>query len=88
MWHSIDIDTILKKLNTKVNGLTHDEALERIRINGKNELPTKKKNCIYKIILGELSNPILLLLIFTIVVSFILKEYTDSIVVLFIVIDD
>ena len=30
MWHSIDIDTILKKLNTKVNGLTHDEALERI----------------------------------------------------------
>ena len=88
MWHSIDIDTILKKLNTKINGLTHDEALERIRINGKNELPTNKKNCIYKIILGELSNPILLLLIFTIIVSFILKEYTDSIVILFIVIVD
>ena len=41
-----------------------------------------------KIILGELSNPILLLLIFTIIVSFVLKEYTDSIVILFIVIVD
>lgn len=88
MWHNKNIDDIYKELKSDRNGLTYDEALNRIKTNGKNELPTNKKNCIYKIILGELSNPILLLLIFTIIVSFILKEYTDSIVILFIVIVD
>ena len=88
MWHNKNIDDIYKELKSNRNGLTYDEALNRIKTNGKNELPTNKKNCIYKIILGELSNPILLLLIFTIIVSFILKEYTDSIVILFIVLVD
>lgn len=88
MWYTKNIDDIYKELKSNRNGLTYDEALYRIKTNGKNELPTNKKNCIFKIILGELSNPILLLLIFTIIVSFILKEYTDSIVILFIVIVD
>lgn len=88
MWHTKNIEVIYKELKSNRNGLTYNEVLDRLKINGKNELPTKKKNCIYKIILGELSNPILLLLIFTIIVSFILKEYTDSIVILFIVIVD
>ena len=88
MWHTKNINDIYKELKSNRNGLTYNETLDRIKINGKNELPTNKKNCIYKILLGELSNPILLLLIFTIIVSFILKEYTDSIVILFIVIVD
>lgn len=88
MWYTKNIDDIYRELKSNRNGLTYDEALYRIKTNGKNELPTNKKNCIFKIILGELSNPILLLLIFTIIVSFILKEYTDSIVILFIVIVD
>lgn len=88
MWHTKNIDDIYKELKSNRNGLTYNETLDRIKINGKNELPTNKKNCIFKILLGELSNPILLLLIFTIIVSFILKEYTDSIVILFIVIVD
>ena len=64
MWYTKNIDDIYRELKSNRNGLTYDEALYRIKTNGKNELPTNKKNCIFKILLGELSNPILLLLIF------------------------
>ena len=88
MWHNKDISSIYKDLNSKKEGLTYDEAINRLNKNGKNELPNKKGNSIFKILLNELYNPILLLLIFTIGVSIFLKEYTDAVVIVFIVIVD
>lgn len=88
MWHNKDINDIYKELNTSENGLNFDDAVERLKVNGKNELPKKEGSSVFKILLGELSNPILILLIFTIIVSFILKEYTDAIVIIFIVVVD
>lgn len=88
MWHNKDISSIYKDLNSKKEGLTYDKAINRLNKNGKNELPNKKGNSIFKILLNELYNPILLLLIFTIGVSIFLKEYTDAVVIVFIVIVD
>jgi len=88
MWHNKNIYEIFKELNTSELGLTSTESSIRLEKYGKNELPKKESNSILKILLSELSNPILLLLIFTIIVSIFLKEYTDAIVIVFIVIVD
>ena len=88
MWHNKNIFDIYKELNTGKEGLSYDEASKRLATNGRNVLPKKKGNSIFDILLNELLNPILLLLIFTVVVSFFLKEYTDAVVISFIVLID
>ncbi len=88
MWHNKNIFDIYKELNTGKEGLSYDEASKRLATNGRNVLPKKKSNSIFDILLNELLNPILLLLIFTVVVSFFLKEYTDAVVISFIVLID
>lgn len=88
MWHNKNIFDIYKELNTGKEGLSYDEASKRLAANGRNVLPKKKGNSIFDILLNELLNPILLLLIFTVVVSFFLKEYTDALVISFIVLID
>ncbi len=42
-WHSCELETVLRKLNTRVSGLTDDEAKERLVHYGYNELEEKKK---------------------------------------------
>ena len=88
MWHNKNTNKLYNELNTSESGLTSNEAKIRLEKNGRNELPKKEGNSIFKILLSELANPILLLLIFTIIVSIFLKEYTDAIVIVFIVLVD
>ena len=88
MWHNKNINEIYNELKTSEKGLSNNEVINRLNTNGRNELPKKEENSILKILLSELSNPILLLLIFTIIVSIFLKEYTDAVVIVFIVVVD
>lgn len=88
MWHNKNLNEIYNELKSSKDGLSGSDALNRLNIYGKNELPKKKGKSILDILLSELSSPILLLLIFTVIVSVFLKEYTDVIVIVFIVIVD
>ena len=78
MFYNKDIREIEKELNTSIDGLTDKEVKNRIEKYGKNTLPKKKKDSVFKIFFNELKDPIVLLLIVAIIASLIAGEIIDA----------
>ena len=78
-----NIEDVLKKLKTNHNGLSSKEAKERLMRYGKNELPKKKVDGIFKIFFRQLKDPIVIILITTIIFSFVVGEIIDAFAVIF-----
>lgn len=62
-------------------GLSPLEAKERLKNYGLNVLPEEKKNRALDIFLSQLQSPLIYILIFAGIVSFLLKEYSNSIII-------
>ncbi len=88
MFYNKDIREIEKELNTSIDGLTDKEVKNRIEKYGKNTLPKKKKDSVFKIFFNELKDPIVLLLIVAIIASLIAGEVIDALAIVFIVLID
>ena len=88
MYYNKEIKEIEKELNTTSEGLTTKEALKRQEKYGKNILPQKKPDSILKIFFNELKDPMIILLIIAIIISFLSKEVIDAIAIIFIVLVD
>lgn len=88
MYYNKEINEIKKILNTDDNGLTQSEVLNRQKKYGKNILPKKKKDSILKIFFSEFKDPMVLLLLVAIIISFASKEIVDALAILFIVLID
>ena len=87
-WYKLTKEDILKEFHTKETGLTESEVKQRLDEYGKNELPKNHKDNIFQIFFRELKDPIVLLLIVTIIFSLIINEYIDAIAISFIVLVD
>lgn len=85
-WHGIDINTIIHELNTSENGLLEKEARKRLKVFGYNTLNAKSPESIPRILLRQLNNPIVYVLLFSTALAAILGKFTDSLVVLSVVI--
>jgi len=72
--HNIDVDAL--------TGITTNEAQEKLKRNGYNELPSSKKRSIFQIALSVIKEPIFLLLVASGSVYFILGEVTEGLVLL------
>lgn len=81
-------EEILKYFNTDLDGLTEEEAKKRLTENGLNELPKKKKDSIFKIFFMQFANSITIIMIVACILSFFIKEYTDAIAIIFIIMID
>ncbi|MGC9133215.1 MAG: HAD-IC family P-type ATPase [Nanopusillaceae archaeon] len=77
MWHSLDIEEVMKKLNTSINGLSDEEAKKRLKIYGENKLKIKKKSII-ELLFEYISNPFLLLFLFADILSFIFQGLLEG----------
>ena len=88
MFYNKEIEKIEKELETSSTGLEKKQVQERLKKYGKNILPKKKKDSVFKIFFNELRDPIVLLLIVAIIVSFMAGEILDSVAILFIVLVD
>ena len=88
LFYNKNIEEIEKELNVTSNGLTSKEANERLKKYGNNTLPKKKKDSVLKIFFSEFKDPIVLLLVFAIVASFIAGEAIDAFAILFIILID
>ena len=87
-WYLLDTKEVLEKLNVDKKGLTNKEVKTNQEKYGLNVLPKKKKDSVFKIILRELLNPIVLLLIVTVVFSLIIGEVVDACAIIFIILID
>lgn len=94
-FHSKKIEEALKELNTSPEGLSTEEAQERLRRNGQNKLPDIKKTSLFVRFLSQFKDIMIIILIVAAVVSLVLAlvsdhadatELLDSIIIFVIVI--
>ena len=87
-YYNIDKEEVLKELNTSMEGLSSKKVIELIRDSGYNELPEKKKKSIVSMFFDEIKSPMELILLLTVILSFIIGEVFDALVLLFIILVD
>lgn len=81
-WHNLSTEEVVKMLGTDIkNGLTEKEVISRQVEFGKNILSEEKPFSQLKIFLEQFQSPLVYILIIAGIVTLILKEFTDSIVI-------
>lgn len=88
MFYQKQIEEIEKELATSAQGLSKEEVSRRQKKYGLNKLPHKKQDSVWMIFIKEFKDPIVLLLLFAIVASFMVGEVLDAIAILLIVLID
>ncbi|MCR8473107.1 MAG: cation-translocating P-type ATPase [Candidatus Korarchaeota archaeon] len=86
-WHALDVKQVAEELKVDIEyGLSIDEAKERLKIYGYNELPVKKRKAIWEMLLEQIKDIFVLMLIAACLIAlFIEKSVVDSVVILAIV---
>ncbi|MCX8079823.1 MAG: cation-translocating P-type ATPase [Bacteroidia bacterium] len=84
-WHFLTIEETEKILNTSPQGLKANEARERLRLHGENVIEDKRKKSPIAILLGQFKDVIILILFGAAVISGIIGDVTDTIIILVIV---
>lgn len=79
-------EALLKDLATSSTGLTASEAEQRLRLFGENRLARQEGGQTIRLLLRQVSSPLVLILIFGAVISMAAKEWTDAIIILAIVV--
>ncbi|MCL4537090.1 MAG: magnesium-translocating P-type ATPase [Nitrospirae bacterium] len=81
-----EIDELLQQLGTSISGLSETEAEKRISVFGHNIFKKKKKKTRLSLFFDQFKSPIILILIFASIVSAILRDFTDTAIILAIII--
>ena len=84
-WHSYSVEDTFKKVESSTNGLSDEQARERLAKDGANTLPRKKPKSVFLMFIEELINPIVLILLVAMAFSFVVGEILDGCVILGIV---
>jgi Ca2+-transporting ATPase len=79
VWHALGVPDVLPELATSPeSGLTSEEAARRLTRYGRNELAEKPRPGFWRMLLGQLSSFIVIVLIIAGVVSAILGDYIEA----------
>ncbi len=84
-WHSLEIEEIYQALDTSIAGLSDAEAEKRLKENGSNELIVKKGRTVFQMLWEQFKDPMILILIAASILSFILDQLLEGIVILIII---
>ncbi len=87
-WYNLKNNHVLKNLNSNVNGLADEQVKLRQGKYGLNQLNPKKGKSIWKMLAEQFSDVLVIILIIAAVISGMLGEISDSIVILFVVVLD
>lgn len=82
---SYDVNDILNSLDISSDGLSEKEAEDRIDKFGENIFEEKKSTSKFMIFINQFKNPITMILIFAAILSIFLKDYSDGIIILIII---
>ncbi|HOO47892.1 MAG TPA: HAD-IC family P-type ATPase, partial [Candidatus Paceibacterota bacterium] len=81
-WHNLDSSEVIKSFGLDVSlGLDSLKIGEQEKIFGKNKLPKEKQLSQLKIFLSQFKSPLIYILIFAGIITFVLKEYTDALII-------
>ncbi|MFV8323428.1 cation-translocating P-type ATPase [Flavobacterium sp. LS2R12] len=85
-WHLLPLSEITQLLNTTPSGIDDITASERLCEHGKNQIEDKKKKTVVQMVLSQLSDFMILILIAAAIISGIIGDLTDTIIILAIII--
>jgi len=86
-WYALTVDEALERLETdREQGLTSAEVQERQARYGKNVLPAGEGTSAWKILLEQFTSVMVIVLIIAAIISFVIGDATDAIVILAIVV--
>jgi len=85
MWYSLDIDEVLSKLNTSLNGLAEEEVNKRLKIYGYNEIKIKKENLFLRILKEKLKSAFFWLFFLAFFLSLLTGSFFEGIFILFMI---
>lgn len=87
-WYLLSVEQTEKELNSNIEkGLTSEEVQKKYETYGKNEIVSKNKKPVWKMIVEQFADFMIIVLIIAAIVSGVVShEYTDSIIILLIVI--
>jgi len=81
-WYQLSKKEVVKTLKTNTeSGLSKKEVLFRQKEFGKNKLPQKKPFSRLRIFLGQFQSPLIYILLIAGLISLIIKETTDAVVI-------
>ena len=83
-WHE-PLANLLQNLNASESGLTHAEVIKRSKKFGKNEISSSKKITVLHQLLRRFKNPLVVLLLVTSLVSLVLKQNSNFLIIIVIV---
>ena len=84
-WHKLNTEETFKELKTSEHGLNATTAEENLRKTGPNELAEGKKKSIVMMLLAQFKDIMILILLVAAIISGIVGDFTDTIVILVIV---
>ncbi len=84
-WHAKTAEEVTRELRSGSDGLTSEEAAERLRTYGPNALTIEEKANPIVRFLEQFRSPLIYILLFAAAISFALSEHIDGWVILFIV---
>jgi cation-transporting P-type ATPase F len=84
-WHTLNRDQVITELHSTALGLTAHEAQKRLELEGKNVLSTQKAMRPIELFFHQLKQPLIIILIVAAIVTAVLGEWLDSIVILLVV---
>ena len=85
-WHALTEDAVCRELSTSRDGLTDEEAQQRLTQYGINALPVKKPPTLWGILLHQILNPLIFILIAATAASVAIGEITDAVFILLVIV--
>lgn len=85
-WYKLDTSELFSNLKTSINGLSSEEARQRLNQYGYNKLADEEKISKLKILLHQFASPLIYILIIAGIITTLLGEYIDSAVIFIVVI--
>src|SRR6218665_1731958 len=85
-WHLLPLSEITGLLKTTPSGIDRITAEQRLIEFGKNEIADHKKKSLFQIILHQLTDFMIIILVIAAIISGIIGDVTDTVIILAIVI--
>ena len=84
--YQMEFSELIDELQTSENWLSSNEAILRYQKYWPNAIQSKDKNSAFKIFLGQFTSPLVIILIVAAVVSFLIWEKIDAIIIIWVVV--
>lgn len=81
-WHFLSLEDVFSRTESREHGLAQSEAVSRLRKFGRNVLPHEKPYSKIRLFFGQFNSPLMYILMATVIISFSLGHYSDSIFII------